>query len=186
MINTLPDFKEELTLLQFQAKKLGVSLLCSPKYHLEIAGEGCSKNAYRRFSMKDKKKSKEEFQKLVSKSINTQENMTPARIWSLCHCHLRYILAYLALEKELHCRQQSRPNTAATNDDDYTTALKGPEMSLSLIERVVKKYKKRQKCHRNILDSESKFLNDVVNNMWKQTSLCHDPDSSWKYRFRIK
>ena len=83
LIKNLPDFKEELTLLQFRAKQLGVSLVCSPKYHPEIAGEGieyawgCSKNAYRRYSIKEKKKSKERFCELVSDAINLQENMTP-------------------------------------------------------------------------------------------------------------
>ena len=88
--------------------------------------------------------------------------------------HRRYILAYLALQKELEHRRESESTTTSDDDDDYTTALKGSEMSLSLIEQVVKKYKKRQKCHRNILDSETKFLNDVVDNMWEQTSVLHE------------
>ena len=40
MILNLPDFINEMTLLQYQAQKLGVSIDCSPKYHPEIAGEG--------------------------------------------------------------------------------------------------------------------------------------------------
>ena len=52
LINDLPDFREELTLLQFRTKQLGVELCCSPKQHPEIAGEAIefcwagSKNAY--------------------------------------------------------------------------------------------------------------------------------------------
>ena len=40
IISNLPDFKQELTLLQFRAKQLGVRVDCSPKYHPEITGEG--------------------------------------------------------------------------------------------------------------------------------------------------
>ena len=82
----LPDFKAELTLLQFRAQQLGVSLQCSPKYHPEIAGEGieyawgCSKNYYCRLPMKEKKKSKERFRELVSDAIDTKNNLTPSQI----------------------------------------------------------------------------------------------------------
>ena len=52
LIRNLPDFKEEITLLQFRAQQLGVQVCCSPKYHPEIAGEAIefcwasSKNTY--------------------------------------------------------------------------------------------------------------------------------------------
>ena len=88
--------------------------------------------------------------------------------------------ATLALANELDS-QATAPGTTPVDsvDDkknDYETAAKrGPGMSLSLIERVVKRYKKQQKCHRNIFDSESKFLNDVVDRMWNQSSACHEP-----------
>ena len=36
-------------------------------------------------------------------------------------------------------------------------------MSIQLVERLVKVYKTPHKCHRNILDSEKKFLKSVVN-----------------------
>ena len=40
IVANLPDFKQEITLLQFRAKQLGVSIDCTPKFHPEIAGEG--------------------------------------------------------------------------------------------------------------------------------------------------
>ena len=40
IVANLPDFKQEITLLQFRAKQLGVSIDCSPKFHPEIAREG--------------------------------------------------------------------------------------------------------------------------------------------------
>ena len=62
MVASLPDFKNEVTLLQYRAGQLGVAIDCSPKYHPEIAGEaiefcwGAAKNHYRTFSIKEKKR----------------------------------------------------------------------------------------------------------------------------------
>ena len=65
IIEDLPDFKEELTLLQHRAIQLGVRIETSPKYHPEIAGEtieycwGCSKNTYRQYPLESKKKKRQ-------------------------------------------------------------------------------------------------------------------------------
>jgi hypothetical protein len=40
--------------------------------------------------------------------------------------------------------------------------MKIPEMSVQLVERLVKVYKSPHKCHRNILDTDIKFLQQVV------------------------
>ena len=37
MVQTLPDFQNKLTLLQYCAQQLGFTVNCSPKFHLEIA-----------------------------------------------------------------------------------------------------------------------------------------------------
>ena len=39
LVATLPDFRSEITLLQYCAKQLGVSINYSPKYYPEIARE---------------------------------------------------------------------------------------------------------------------------------------------------
>ena len=60
MIKNLPDFVNELTLLQHRAHQLGVRIMCSPKFHPEIAGEGnefclaLAKSRYRQQSLKRK------------------------------------------------------------------------------------------------------------------------------------
>ena len=62
IVDRLPDFKEELTLLQFCAKQLGVEICCSPKCHPEIVGKYIeffwtfSKNNYCRCKIEDKSK----------------------------------------------------------------------------------------------------------------------------------
>ena len=71
IVSNLPDFRQEMTLLQFRAKQLGVTVDCSPKYHPEIAGEGIefcwgiAKNTYRGKSISEKRK-KESWMRLVN------------------------------------------------------------------------------------------------------------------------
>ena len=58
----------------------------------------------------------------------------------------RYILAYLFIDK-------------AKEDG---SAEQSPKMSCQLVERVLKLYKKRKRCHRNILDHEKRYLGEVA------------------------
>ena len=84
-VSNLPDFKKELTLLQFCAHQLGVTVDCSPKYHPEIVGKGIefcwgiAKNNYRGRTLAEKK-GKENLTQLVrectcNKSVITIESM---------------------------------------------------------------------------------------------------------------
>ena len=96
-----PDFKDEITLLQFRAKQLGVEIRCSPKYRPEIAGEviefcwASSKNNYRRSKLKDKR-TKEKFISLVNEC---QKVVTKQAVRTFGRRLRRYILAYHAIEK---------------------------------------------------------------------------------------
>ena len=60
------DFAEEMTALQHVGRELGVSVIITPKFHAELAGEGVesrwgvSKGVYRRKPLRAKK-SKESF-----------------------------------------------------------------------------------------------------------------------------
>ena len=62
MVEKLPDFVGEETLLQFHAQKIGISVDHSHKAHPEVAGEGIeydwgfSKIMYRRHPLEQKKK----------------------------------------------------------------------------------------------------------------------------------
>ena len=70
------DFWNKLTLLQYHAMKLGVTLDCSPKCHPELVGEGIeylwalAKLKYR-FSLLIHKRSKDSFLKLFHSCLNT-------------------------------------------------------------------------------------------------------------------
>ena len=67
-----------------------------------------------------------------------------------------YMLSYLGIE--MAKIQQS--NGSLQDFSELNLSL--PEMSVQLVERLVKVYKSPCKCYRNILDSEKKFLDNVV------------------------
>ena len=181
IIKNLPDFKEEITLLQHRANQLNVRLECSPKYHPEIAGEGIeycwgvSKNTYRSYPLVEKKERKK-FRQSVTKSLCNETVITKERARLFSRRQRRYMLAYLGLERAKESTQtQVSDNENNNNHDDQSTALHLPcgvhlpAMSCQLIERLMRVFKHPHKCHRNILDQESKFLESVVSIM-KDTS----------------
>ena len=66
------------------------------------------------------------------------------------------MLAYLGIE--MAKAKQTDGSMQHSADLDLTL----PEMSVQLVERLVKVYKSPHKCHRNIKDSEKQFLKSVV------------------------
>ena len=169
MISNLPDFKEELTLLQFRALQMGVRIECSPKFHPEIAGEGIeyswglAKNTYRSFPLKQKK-TKEGFRKLVQCSLNPEVVMTKSAVRKFARRQRRYILAYLGLENAKEANSNATEGGDGGNGGDGNDRLQVhiPEMSCCLVERLVKVFKEPQKCHRNIKDQDATFLKSIA------------------------
>jgi hypothetical protein len=110
---------------------LDVFIDCSPKFHPEIAGEGIefcwgrSKNTYRLYPIGDKKK-KAVFENSVRKCQCREMILTTKRICSFGKRVHRYMDAYLGLAAVQH--QQGGDAVDAAQ----------PEMSCSLIEKVVK------------------------------------------------
>ena len=161
MIMNLPDFKQEQTLLQYRAEQLGVNIDCSPKYHPEIAREGIefcwgiAKNFYRTRRLQDKKR-RENWLKLVSECTCNKSVITISSVRKFGRRIRRYMLAYHGLEAAK--AKQADGSLLHFSDLD----LEVPEMSQHLVERLVKVYKSKRKCHRNIFDSEHKFLSSVV------------------------
>ena len=162
-IQNLPDFKEEVTLLQYRAHQLEVQLRCSPKYHPEIAGEAiefcwaASKNTYRRYKLEDKR-TKAKFVSLVDEC---QKIVTKQAVRVFGRRLRRYILAYHAIE----LAKQDQENTGALLQADNGDIIHLPAMSYQLVERLVK----RKRSHRNIADSEKAFLKYIMPLM-KKTS----------------
>jgi hypothetical protein len=139
------DFAEEMTALQHVGHELGVSVLITPKFHAEMAGEGIeyswgvSKSVYRCMPL-DSKKGKASFKALVHECIS-RDVLTTATVRKLSRRARSYICAYYAL----HQRQQN-------NGDDV------PSLTLPLIERLVKAFK----THRAAVNFDTGLVNSFV------------------------
>lgn len=162
IVSNLPDFKQEITLLQFRAKQLGVTIDCSPKFHPEIAGEGIefcwglSKNQYIRFSIEEKR-TKCKYLELVKKCTCSETIITKKMVRLFGGRMRRYMLAYLALEKA-----KAAQSDADNMNTDTESVANLPEMSSSLVEKIMKVYKQLHKAHRNIADTEKGFLKSAA------------------------
>ena len=97
------DFKDEITLLQFHANLLGVTLDRTPKCHCEIAGEGIeynwgfSKLAYRRAPIR-LKRNKASFYKLVQTCLDNKGVLNIIRVRQCSKKARQYMLLYKAVK----------------------------------------------------------------------------------------
>jgi hypothetical protein len=144
MMASCLDFAEELTALQHVGNELGVSVLITPKFHAELAGEGIeyswgvSKCVYRTKPL-DSKKGKESFKALVHE-CTSRDILTTELVRKLSRRARAYICAYFALH-------ESKRNGDGT-----------PLLTLPLIERLVKAFK----THRAAVDFDAGFVNSFV------------------------
>ena len=92
------DFAEEMTALQHVGRELGVSVIITPKFHAELAGEGIeyswglTKGVYRRKPLRAKK-GKESFKALVDE-CTSREILTTKTVRKLSRRARAYICAY--------------------------------------------------------------------------------------------
>ena len=140
------DFAEEVTALQHVGNELGVSVIISPKFHAELAGEGIeyswgvTKGLYRRKPL-NSKRSKEAFKALVME-CTSRDILRTATVRKLSRRARAYICAYYSIYE-------------SKNNDNVDT----PTLTLPLIERLVKAFK----THRAALDFDAGFVNGFVN-----------------------
>ena len=146
------DFAEEVTALQHVGNELGVSVIISPKFHAELAGEGIeyswgvTKGIYRRKPLISKR-SKAAFKGLVME-CTSRDILRTATVRKLSRRARAYICAYYSL-------YESKKNN---NHDDTTSTT---TLTLPLIERIVKAFK----THRAALDFDAGFVNGFVHSL---------------------
>ena len=139
------DFAQELTALQHVGSELGVSVIITPKFHCELAGEGIeyswgvSKSLYRRKPLISKK-GKEAFKALVAE-CTSRDVLQTTTVRKLSRRARAYISAYFSLYE---CNKNNNQEA--------------PALTLSLIERHVKEFK----THKAALDFDAGFVNAVV------------------------
>jgi hypothetical protein len=138
------DFAEEMTALQHVGSKLGVSVIITPKFHAELAGEGIeyswgvTKGVYQ-WKPLNSKRSKESFKALVHE-CTSREILSTKTVRKLSRRARAYISAYYSLYE------------SKRNGDDT------PTLTLPLIERLVKAFK----THRAAIDFDAGFVNGFV------------------------
>ncbi len=155
------DFAEEVTALQHLGNELGVSVLITPKFHAEMAGEGVeyswgvSRNVYRRMPL-NSKKGKESFKALVHE-CTSRDILSTKTVRKLSRRARSYICAYFVLHE------------SKNNGNDM------PLLTLPLIERLVKAFK----THRVAVDFDAGFVNSFV----PAIDVAVGKDEKWKIRF---
>jgi hypothetical protein len=149
LMESLLDFLEEETLLQYHGRLIGVIVDRTPICHPELAGEGieycwaCSKGFYRRLRLKEKR-GKANFKKSVREALS-RDNLEISTVRKLSAKARSYMLAYHSID--------------GCADEKGTS-------SHHMIEKIVKTFK----THRNVADSDTGFVACVVKNMFKQSS----------------
>ena len=126
---------------------------------------GIAKNHYRARNLSDKKR-KANWMKLVRECTDNKKVITLECVRLFGRRIRRYMLAYLAIDNVQNNNHQESTHLQHSTEDPH---LKIPEMSLQLVERLVKVHKSPRKSHRNILDSEMKFLRCVARWMKKRS-----------------
>ena len=143
------DFAEEMTALQHVGHMLGVSVLITPKFHAEMAGEGIeyswgvAKSVYRKMPL-NSKKGKASFKVLVNECAS-RDVLTTDTVRKLSRRARSYICAYYALHQRM----------LLNNGDDTNDT---PTLTLPLIERLMKEFK----THRAAVDFDAGFVNSFV------------------------
>jgi hypothetical protein len=152
-----PDFCQELTFLQYYAKQMGVKVDRSPKCHPEIAGEGIEyiwalAKLYYQMQAIERKRSKEDFQKLVQECLS-QVTVTKRSIQMSSHCAHEYMLLY----KALYDLQSEKEHNNLNDDNNLPHGKQSFSFNHSLIEKTIKTYK----THWNAQDFDSAFIKNL-------------------------
>ena len=146
------DFLNEVTLLQYHAEEMGVSIDRTPKCHPEMAGEGIeyiwalAKLKYRRATIL-KKRSKEKFRKLVTECTDPDTNLNIQRVRSCSKRARSYMKLYRVVK-------------------DVSFGENGVVNKHNVLESTMKLYlklKKKVKSHRSVIDNNQSDLNLITN-----------------------
>ena len=158
IIRQQPDFAQEETLLEYNGRNLGVTILKTPKCHPELAGEGIeyfwalAKANYRKLPIKNKR-GREKFLASVRHSLGPSK-LTRVIAQKISKRARQYILAYKCMHERDQNRSDKDSNTSSDDLDNQLTE----NMSFSLIQKVVKTFK----THRSAADFDCGYVKEIV------------------------
>lgn len=145
------DFREEETALQHLGAQLGVTVLLTPKFHAELAGEGVeycwahAKSYYRRKPVSSKRGC-ENFKMLVKDCTCPSEILTRERVQKLAARARAYICTYFYLDQR------------SVDIPDGSPLSQKQELLFAEIERLMKDFK----VHRCALNFDRGFVNSEL------------------------
>jgi hypothetical protein len=121
LLQKQPDFLSEITLLQYFAEQMGVTVDRTPKCHPELAGEGIKylwafAKLYYRYKPLSRKRSKQKFWLLVKESLSIN-NLNVMRAQKCSKRAREYMLAYKSIEE---IQQQDFNKQKQTNKQQQT------------------------------------------------------------------
>ena len=109
------DFADEMTEMEVRGKELGATVLCTTKYHAEMAGEGIeyswgvSKSRFRKIRISDKIRTKKEgFLQNVRQVISTDGAMSLKNVRSFSKKARSYMTLYYAIQSSLKSSAATR------------------------------------------------------------------------------
>jgi hypothetical protein len=154
LMSRCQDFQEEETALQHLGSQQGVTVMLTPKFHAELAGEGVeycwahAKATYRRKPLAQKK-GRGNFKQLVMDCTSPVNELTRERI---CKFAAR-ARAYICTSYFLAAKDDARRDDEESNDAPLIVG-KPQQLLYTEIERLMKDFK----AHRCALDFDRGFV----------------------------
>ena len=150
----------ELTLLQFYGKRMGVKINRTPKCHPELAGEGIeylwaiAKLLYRRTEI-EKKRNKQLFHTLVKEVTNPSSSLNIQRVRACSKKAREYMVLYKVV-KDIEIN-----NTTQTNNRHAIF-----EKSVKMFNQMTKK----RRTHRNVINVHNVEVLDIMQQTFSKPS----------------
>ena len=161
ILSECKDFKNEETALQYLGTQLGVSVMLTPKFHAELAGEGVeyswahAKAYYRRMPIA-RKRGRESFKQLVRDVTCPVNVLTRERIEKFASRARAYICTY-------HHLQQAMAAAIACELQDLNAPPRTtPPMQRQLLYTEIERLMRAFKGHRCALDFDRGFVNSQL------------------------
>ena len=172
LLGNCRDFKEEETALQYLGTQLGVTVLLTPKFHAELAGEGVeyswahSKAYYRRMPL-SRKRGRDNFKQLVKDCTCPVTVLTKQRIEKFASRARAYICTYHHLhqeQKRAAAAEHADSNSASNANKAYPDARIPSHLQQELLYSDIERLSKAFKGHRCALDFDSGFVHSELRN----------------------
>ena len=160
------NFMTKLTLLQYHAQLLGAMVDQMPKCHPELAGEGVEyawalAKLFYRCQKIQLKRPKTNFIDLVRRCTSREDVQSTNQVRKCSRRTRKYMLGYRAIQEVTKETQEEHE----VLEDALTNKNRTSKYNYTLIEKIIKTYK----THKNCLDTDTKWLKKVMEEVGKDS-----------------